>query len=215
MKTAIIAGASGLTGAALLTQLLADADYSSVIILVRNKLPITHTKLTQIVVDFSTLENYSQQIKGDVFFSCLGTTLAKAGSKEAQYLLEYTQALQLAEIAAKNGVPVYVLISSLGANENSRWFYFRMKGKLDKDVSALPFNSINIVRPGMLGGVRPTDSFFAKFIQTLMKPFAALGLMGQSKLIPVATLANSMRKLAKEAKAGVTIMEGLELFGKY
>ena len=86
----------------------------------------------------------------DYLFSCLGTTLKEAGSKEKQYLVDYTYQYEFAKIAAENGVPTYSLISSTGANENSPFFYPKIKGKLEQAIKKLSFKSIQIFQPPTL-----------------------------------------------------------------
>jgi uncharacterized protein YbjT (DUF2867 family) len=84
----------------------------------------------------------------------MGTTLKAAGSKDAQYKVDYTYQYQVAKIAAANGVQTYVLVSAAGSNPNSKIFYSRMKGELERDIKKLPFETIHIIRPGMLGSGR-------------------------------------------------------------
>jgi uncharacterized protein YbjT (DUF2867 family) len=93
-------------------------------------------------------------VTGDVLFSAFGTTLKKAGSKDAQYKIDHTYQFQVAEAARGNGVKQYVLISSAGADPDSSMFYNRMKGELDRDVQQLGFEQIAILRPSVLDGDR-------------------------------------------------------------
>jgi len=154
MKTAIIIGASGLTGSHLLRILLDDNRFRKVIVFVRRGLGIYHPKLDIHIVDFDKIENWGPLIQGDVLFSCLGTTLRKAGSKSGQYKIDHTYQYNVAAAAAKNGVPVYVLMSSAQASPKSKLFYTRMKGELEQDVSLLEIPHIHIIRPGILKGPR-------------------------------------------------------------
>ena len=147
---ALVIGATGATGKEIVSQLLEDDDFDSVSIFVRKDPDITHSKLKTYVIDFSKVEDYRELIKGDVLFSCLGTTLRTAGSKEKQYLVDYTYQYEFAKIASDNGVPLYSLISSTGANENSPFFYPKIKGKLEEAVKKLPFKTIQIFQPPTL-----------------------------------------------------------------
>ena len=83
-------------------------------------------------------------------FSALGTTLKDAGNKEKQYLVDFTYQYEFAKIASGNGVNQYSLVSSAGANENSFFFYPKIKGKLETSVKKLPFNIIQIFQPPIL-----------------------------------------------------------------
>jgi len=147
---ALVIGATGATGQEIVSQLLEDDNFNSVSIFVRKDPNITHSKLKIFVIDFSKLEEFKELIKGDVLFSCLGTTLRDAGSKDKQYLVDYTYQYEFAKISSDNGVPIYSLVSSTGANENSPFFYLKIKGKLEEAVKKLPFKNIQIFQPPTL-----------------------------------------------------------------
>ncbi len=153
-KTALVIGATGLVGGALVRQLLDDARFDRVVTFARRPLPLSHPKLDAQVVDFRRPDDWAGQVKGDVLFSALGTTLKQAGSKQAQYEVDHTFQLQTAQRARENGVETLALVSSGGANERSRIFYPRMKGELERDVVALGFPRTRILRPGLLAGER-------------------------------------------------------------
>jgi len=153
-KTAIIIGATGLVGNMLLQQLLQNENYGKIKIFVRKKIDLQHEKLEQQIIDFENPEKLKQFITGDELFSVLGTTLKKAGSKDAQYKVDYTYQYEFAKIASENNVKSYFLVSSAGANENSRSFYMKMKAELDRDVQKLQFKNIQIFRPSALAGKR-------------------------------------------------------------
>ena len=153
-KTAIIIGATGLVGNHLLQLLLEDKNFSCVKIFVRRKTGIDNPKLKEFIIDFNDIERYSADITGDVLFSCLGTTLKQAGSKEAQYKVDYTYQYKFAELASKNGVQHYLLVSSTGANAKSAFFYSKIKGELEQSIKQMPFDKIVIVQPSVLKGER-------------------------------------------------------------
>src|SRR5689334_8558308 len=144
---ALIIGATGATGKDLVNILLDDPDYAQVVIFVRKSSGITHPKLAEIITDFDKLEDVAQHITGDVWFSCLGTTLKAAGSKEKQWHIDYEIPLKFAEIAARNQVPAAVLLSAYGASSTSRVFYSQMKGKLEDAITSLSFNKWIIFKP--------------------------------------------------------------------
>src|SRR5690348_2050897 len=129
---ALIIGATGATGKDLVNVLIRDPDYSAIVIFVRRSTGIIHPKLKEVITDFENLQDVSDHIQGDVLFSCLGTTLKTAGSKEKQFHIDYEIPLQFAEIARRNGVPGMVLLSSYGASTTSKVFYSRVKGKLEQ-----------------------------------------------------------------------------------
>ncbi len=154
MRKAIVIGATGLVGGQLMELLLNDSRFESVKIFVRRTANITHPKLTEHIVDFDAPDTWKKLVTGDVLYSAMGTTLRVAGSKEAQYKIDYTYQYNVARTAAANEVKEYVLISSAGAAIDSKIFYSRMKGELERDIKRLPFETIHIIRPGLLAGER-------------------------------------------------------------
>ena len=139
MKTAVVIGATGLVGSELVALLLADSRFETVKVFVRRSTGRQHPKLEEHLVNFDAVETWKEQLTGDVLFSAMGTTLKQAGSKDAQYKIDYTYQYNVAKAAAENGVPQYVLISSAGASPKSRIFYSRMKGELEESVKKLTF----------------------------------------------------------------------------
>src|SRR6478752_3336319 len=137
---AIIIGATGATGKDLVNIILQDAFYSEVAIFVRHSSGIVHYKLQEIITDFDKPEEVAESINGDVLFSCLGTTLKAAGSKDKQWHIDYEIPLKFAEIAKRNGLPKVVLLSAYGASSTSNIFYSKMKGKLEEDMDSLAFD---------------------------------------------------------------------------
>lgn len=153
-KTAIVIGATGLVGSHLVRLLLENNDYDIIKVFGRRRLEMENPKLKEFVVDFDDPSSFEKDITGDVLYSSLGTTIRQAGSKDAQYKVDYTYQLEVAKAAADNGVKSYVLVSSAGANPNARFFYMRMKGELDETVKSLSFRDIAIIRPSTLLGER-------------------------------------------------------------
>ena len=147
---ALVIGATGATGQEIVSQLLRDDSFNSVSIFVRKDPNITHSKLKTYIIDFSKIKSYKDLIKGDVLFSCLGTTLRVAGSKDKQYMVDYTYQYEFAKIASDNGVADYSLVSSIGANEKSLFFYPKIKGELEMAVKRFPFKAIQIFQPPTL-----------------------------------------------------------------
>jgi uncharacterized protein YbjT (DUF2867 family) len=153
-KTMNVLGATGLVGRELVHQLLGNEEIEKINIFVRRDFGLQHLKLEQHLIDFNDTESWKPFLRGDILFSALGTTLKQAGSKENQYLVDYTFQYRFAEEASKNGIPVFILVSSAGANSRSLIFYSRMKGELDDAVQKLPFQKIVILRPSILAGIR-------------------------------------------------------------
>lgn len=208
---ALIIGATGATGKDLLSQLLADDTYSEVHCFVRKPLALTHPKLHTHVVDFETPETWADLVHGDVAFSCLGTTLAVAGSKEAQWRVDYDYQYAFAQQCKTNGVPTFVLVSAAGAKAPSKLFYNRMKGQLEDAVKALGFPSLLLFQPSILirsNSDRGGENFTVKVIAFLNK----LGLFKRYRPMPTAILAQKMRKEVATAPKGIHTFTLDEIF---
>ena len=153
-KTAIVIGATGLVGSKLVGLLLADSRFENVKVFVRKSTGLYNDKLEEHVVNFDEPDTWKKLVTGDVLYSAMGTTLKAAGGKDAQYKVDYTYQYQTAKIAAANNVQTYVLVSAAGSNPSSKIFYSRIKGELECEIKKLPFEKIDIIRPGMLGSGR-------------------------------------------------------------
>ena len=188
---ALIIGATGATGKDLLSQLLADDTYAEVHCFVRKPLALTHPKLHAHVVDFDTPEAWADLLHGDVAFSCLGTTLAVAGSKDAQWRVDYDYQYAFAEHCKNNGVSTFVLVSAAGAKAQSKLFYNRMKGALEEAVKKLNFPRLLIFQPSILirsNSDRSGENFTVKAFKFLNK----LGILKRYRPMPTEILAEKM-----------------------
>ncbi len=151
---ALVFGASGLIGSHLVNELLSSSAWEKVIVAGRSELPIKHKKLEQVEVDFSNLGAHGDLFAVDAVFSCLGTTKAKAGSKDAFRQVDFTYNYQIATLAAQANVRRYLLVSAYGADVNSAFFYSQVKGQLEEAISELPFGKITLMQPSLLLGER-------------------------------------------------------------
>jgi len=197
---ALVIGATGATGQQLVTCLLEDTAFSKVTVFVRRTPNLNHKKLIVNEIEFSRLEAYTDVIKGDVLFSCLGTTLKKAGSKDKQYLVDYAYQLEFAKIASKNKVSQYALVSSIGANKNSFFFYPKIKGELEEAVKKLPFKTIHIFQPPTLIRQKELMRTGEKIAIKIFKVLNSMGILKPQRPLPVSTLAELMINKIKENK---------------
>jgi uncharacterized protein YbjT (DUF2867 family) len=198
---ALLIGATGATGKDLLELLLKDEEINQVDIFVRRELHVKHEKLNSHIIDFDKPEEWKHLVKGDVLFSCLGTTLKLAGSKEAQWKIDYEYQYQFAKIAEENNVNSYVLVSAANASSKSLIFYSKMKGQLEDDVKALKFLKTIIFNPPLLlreNTDRKMEVLGAKIIIFLN----TLGIFRSQKPLPTKRLAEAMLKSVKVLKNG-------------
>jgi uncharacterized protein YbjT (DUF2867 family) len=208
---ALIIGATGATGKDLVQVLLQDSNYSEILIFVRRSSGIVHPKLKEKITDFDKPEAVSKLITGDVLFSCLGTTLKVAGSKEKQWHIDYEIPLQFAEIAKRNGVSAMVLLSSYGAAAKSRVFYSQLKGKLEDAIAGLTFDQYIIFRPGLLLR-KNTDRAGERISAAILNFLNRLGIVKKYKPMPTDLLAEKMAQAPKVLPTGKHIIELAEIF---
>lgn len=154
-KTAVVFGATGLTGKELVFELLEDSRFDKVKAVTRKSLPLSHTKLETIITpDFSMLHQQQSQLNADVFFCCIGTTIKQAGSQSAFLKTDFDIPVSIAKIAEVLAIPSLVVISSLGADPSSSNFYLQTKGKMEQDVASSYHGNLKFVRPSLLLGSR-------------------------------------------------------------
>ena len=207
---ALIIGATGATGKDLLELLLKDEAFHRVDIFVRRSVNVRHEKLAVHVIDFDRAEQWAHLVTGDVLFSCLGTTLKAAGSKEAQWKIDYDYQYDFAKAARENGVSSYVLVSAAMASPDSRLFYSRMKGELEVAVKALGFPSLAIFNPPILIR-KDSDRSGEVFGLKVINFFNKLGLFRSQKPLPTAVLAQAMINAAKSKMPGVAAYKSEEI----
>ena len=188
---AIVIGATGATGKSLLSLLATSSEVESIDCFGRRHPDFTHQKLNSHQIDFSHPDDWREKVQGDVLFACLGTTLKAAGSKEAQWAIDYEANLEFAKAARQNGVNT--LVSASGANSASRLFYQRMKGELEQALIALNFPCLIIFRPPLL--IRPnSDRLGEKIAERILYGFNRIGMLKSQRPLAVEKLAQAMLK---------------------
>lgn len=203
---AIVIGGSGATGKELVQQLLEDKRFKKVRVLLRKAYFKHHDKLEEILVDFDQLTSFEDQIKGDVAFSCLGTTLKDAGSKEAQWHIDYDYPFHFATLAFNNGASHFVLLSAVGVNAKSRIFYNRMKGSLEDAIKNIGFRHLMILQPGFIE--RPNSNRLGEKIGLkIITFFNKLGIFKQYAPIKTNQLAKAMLESVFQYKSTVQVIK--------
>jgi len=207
-RNAWILGASGVTGSRLLKRLLEDRMYETVYASVRRPLPMRSAKLRELQLDTSF--PYPEKLAGADVFCCLGTTMAKAGSKEAFRAVDYELPMRVAREAKAAGARRFFLISAVGADAGSFVFYNRIKGELERDLEAIGFESLAIFRPGLLLGERaekrPGEQF-AKRLFGAINRFLPLAWKG----IQSDRVAESMQRAATTEWQGKRIFSNAQM----
>lgn len=212
-RTALVLGASGLVGQELLELLLQSDYYDSVTIFVRKHLPLEHEKLKQKQVDFSLLETYKEYFAVDDVFNCLGTTIKKAKTKANFKKVDYEYTLRAACIAEKQGVQNFLVVSSIGANAKSIFFYSQVKGRMEEEIQKLAIEGIHIFRPSLLVGEREEFRFGERIGEKIfgLMPFFFKGSLKKYKPISVEQVAKAMYTTALREASGVHIYESAEM----
>lgn len=203
---ALVIGATGATGKDLVKRLLEDGSFEQVDVFVRREVEAESPKLKVHPVDFDRMDDWKHLLTGDVLFSCLGTTIKAAGSQKEQWKVDYTYQLETAREARRNGVPRYVLVSSIGADPRSKVFYTKMKGRLDEEVAKLGFSGCFILRPPSLVR-KDSDRFGEKVSVAVLKGLNRIGLLRSLRPMDTDDLAAAMVLLAKDGGEGTRIIE--------
>ncbi len=209
-RKALIVGATGLIGGYCLQFLLDDPNYSEVIAIVRKPLLKTHRKLKTVVTKFDNLEHELSNIQAHDVFCCLGTTIKKAGSQDAFRKIDLTLVVTIAELMRKQGAEQFLVISSLGADKDSKVFYNRVKGEMESSLKQLGYPCLRIIRPSLLLG--PREEFrlgekLAVLLTPVLKPFL-LGSFKKYRPVEAESVARFMVKIGgQELTSGVHIYE--------
>jgi uncharacterized protein YbjT (DUF2867 family) len=209
-RKALIVGSTGLIGGFCLQVLLNDPNYSEVTALVRKPFIKTHRKLKTIITNFSNLEQELSKIQAHDVYCCLGTTIKKAGSQEAFKQVDFSLVLTVADLMRKQGVEQFIVVSSMGADPNSKVFYSRVKGEMEQALQQLDYPCLRIIRPSLLLGQR--DEFrlgekIGTWLTPVLKPLM-MGSLRKYRPVQAESVALFMVKMAlEEPLAGVHVYE--------
>jgi uncharacterized protein YbjT (DUF2867 family) len=212
-QTAIVIGATGLTGSSLVSALLNDPGFSAVKAVGRKPLALQHAKLENITLSMTDTQALQAALQGDVMFCCIGTTIKKAGSQKAFIEVDKDIPVRCAEIAHKNGVGQFLLISAVGANAAARNFYLRTKGQVEKEVARTGIEGIHIFRPSIILGERPEFRLGEKIGAAIMFGirFLLQGKLKKYRGISADTIADAMKHIAIQKIRGTHIYESDEI----
>jgi uncharacterized protein YbjT (DUF2867 family) len=213
MKTAIIFGSSGFVGSHLLRELLDSPDYGEVIAVVRKDGEMSHPKLKTLLGDYNSLRALGAAVSGDEIFICLGTT-RKASPDEADYYrVDHDYPLLAAQLAKANGASSVFLVSAVGANPNSRFFYVKTKAETERDIARLGFEHAHFFRPSMITGQRVTRSVMETAlirVWSVINPLL-LGRADRYRGMTGPEIARAMKNAAKHQSEKVKIYHWREM----
>jgi uncharacterized protein YbjT (DUF2867 family) len=199
-----------MVGQQIINQLLFHSEFDKIHIFVRRKTRFIHPNLDEFIIDFNQPESWKHLVQGDVLFSTLGTTLKTVKTKKNQYLVDFTYQYEFAKAAAENGISTFVLVSSMGANPKSFFFYTRMKGELEEAVKKLNFKRLIIFRPSILDGNR-SEKRVGERIALVFSRFLTRFIMKKSRPTPVRGLASKMISLSVDQVEGFKLVEGQDI----
>lgn len=206
MRTALVAGGTGLVGGTVLRLLVEETSWERVVSLARRRVGWEHPKLEERLIDYERLPELGP-LECDAVFCGLGTTLKKAGSKRAFLRVDLHYVRDVAAAAARGGAGQILLVSSVGADAGSRNFYLSVKGQAEEAVSEAGFESVRIFRPSLLLGERPDSRPLerAALLPAKMTRLLMLGPLERYRAIPAATVAAAMVVAAREPIPGLHV----------
>ncbi len=179
-KTAIVLGATGLTGGLLTELLIENPEFSTIKIFTRSATNFKHEKVKEFICDLLDQTTFKEDFTGDVVFCCVGTTKAKTPDKEKYRAIDHGIPVHTARLAKEQGIENYVVISSMGSSATSPFFYSRVKGEMERDILAVAVPNTFILKPAFINGPREEDRKVENIMKTIMSVVDSL-LLGPLK----------------------------------
>lgn len=212
--TALLAGATGLVGREVLGLLTSNPRYSAVKVLSRSPLSrwADHPKVSVLPADFENPA--SRDWDSEHVFCALGTTLKKAGSREAFRKVDYEYVRSLAACARETGARKFIVVSAMGADAHSRMFYNRVKGEMEATLKSMSLPGLHILRPSLLDGDREERRPAEKASLVLARILRPV-LPADYRPVQAKTVAEAMVALAlSEREPGVWLSGQLQRLGE-
>jgi uncharacterized protein YbjT (DUF2867 family) len=197
-KTAIILGATGLTGGLLLKRLLADGSFGKILSFSRSPVGFEHPKLQEHIIDVLKLNEQADLFYTDVVFCCIGTTRKKTPDKTLYRAIDLGIPQQAAQLCKRNHIETFIVVSALGANPNSRFFYNRLKGEMETTILQAHIPHTYILQPSLILGPRQEQRWAEKLGAVLFNAvqFLMVGPIKKYRPIAAETIAVCMHFLA-------------------
>jgi uncharacterized protein YbjT (DUF2867 family) len=197
-KTAIILGATGLTGGILLQKLIEDESYTTIKLFSRKKIEELPSKVQQFVGNILELKNFKKEFKANQVFCCIGTTAKKTPNKELYKRIDFGIPVTAAKLSKENNIPTFLVVSSIGANPKSSVFYSKTKGEMEQEVLQQNIPNTYILQPSIIGGNRKETRIAEKIGLTVFKLIQPLfiGNLKKYKITEAEHIAQTMINLA-------------------
>ncbi len=205
-KTALVLGATGLVGGHLVSGLVESTAFSRVKVLARRPVGelASHPKVSGHVVDFERPETYCDLAAADAVFCALGTTISQAGSREAFLKVDFTYCREVAAAAMDAGARHFLLVSAMGANAKSMFFYNRVKGRLEEALEKMGFASLSIFRPSILAGERAAKRR-AEAVGIALASAFSFAIPARWRPVDARLVARAMIRAAENPEPGVRV----------
>lgn len=207
MKTAIILGATGLTGSFLLQKLIEDSRYGKIILFSRSSAAVKDPKVEEHLIDLFHLKDHKDKFKADDVFVCIGTTKSKTPDEETYRKIDYGIPVDAAQLCRENNIQTYAVISALGADANSSIFYNRIKGEMEQDVLAQKIPQTYIFQPSLIAGEREEKRVGEDLAKKVMSvvDYALVGPLKKYRSIHPENIAKAMVYAANHPYSGKRI----------
>ncbi len=211
-RTVLLLGATGLVGSHLLQGLLADDSCAKVVTLARSPIKegFDSTKLDARLVDFEQPDGWRDQVAADQVICAMGTTIKKAGSRQAFRRVDFDYPLTVAQAARNLGCRHFLLVSAMGANPHSRIFYNRVKGELEAALLTLEFESLSIFRPSLLMGERG-ELRLGETVGQVLGRWLGFAIPNNYRPIPASGVATAMLQIAARNPVGNRIITSAQI----
>lgn len=206
-KTAIILGATGLTGGLLLEQLIKDERYDTIKLFSRSKIENLPEKVTQFIGNILELENFKNDFRGDQVFCCIGTTKKKTPDKTRYKKIDYGIPVSAVKLSKENNINTFIVVSAIGADPDSSIFYNRTKGEMERAILSEKIEKTHILQPSIIEGDRQERRTGEKIALMAFKVFQPLffGNLKKYKITKAKRIAKKMIDLANSSSEDTII----------
>ncbi|MEJ2004512.1 MAG: NAD(P)H-binding protein [Cyclobacteriaceae bacterium] len=209
----IVAGATGLIGQQLVRMLTDSPSVNEVKLVTRRSAGFSDPKIEEILTDFDDLDKHKERFAAEAAYCCLGTTMKKAGSKDAFYKVDHDYVLHFARNVREAGVERFFVITAMGADADSMFYYNRVKGQTEHDLKEINFKELHILQPSLLLGdrqeSRPGESI-GKVVTSAVS-FLFAGPLKKYKPIRDTTVARAMMVLSEQNANGIFVHDSANI----